>query len=72
MKNARGRYVNSFNDLEPHAIISYHFGKGERLIPTSETSRVYPSNRDKIKRNLEKREWSHEGNTQFVKKARRY
>ena len=53
-KNATGRYTNIFNELEPHAVISYYFGEGERLIPPNETSRVYPSVRDEIKRNLGK------------------
>ena len=53
-KNATGRYTNIFNESEPHAVITYYFGEGERLIPASETSCVYPSVWDEIKRNLEK------------------
>ena len=53
-KNATGRYTNIFNVSEPYAAKSYYFGKGVCLIPPSETSRVYPSVRDEIKRNLEK------------------
>ena len=53
-KNAKGRYTNIFNESKPHAVMSYYFGEGERLIPPSEASRVYPSVRDEIKRNLEK------------------
>ena len=46
--------TNIFNELYPHAVISYYFGEGERLSLLSETSRVYLSVRDEIKRNLEK------------------
>ena len=53
-KNATERYTNIFNESEPHAVITYYFGEGERLIPASETSCVYPSVWDEIKRNLEK------------------
>ena len=53
-KNAKGRYTNIFNESKPHAVMSYYFGEGERLLPPSEASRVYPSVRDEIKRNLEK------------------
>ena len=53
-KNVTGRCTNIFNEPEPHAVISYYFGEGERLIPPNETSRVYPSVRGEIKRNLEK------------------
>ena len=52
--NATGRYTNIFNESEPHAVISCYFGEGERSIPPSEASRVYPSIRDEIKHNLEK------------------
>ena len=45
-KKATERYTNIFNESEPHAVISYYFGEGERLIPPNETSRVYPSVRD--------------------------
>ena len=53
-KNAKRRHTNIFNESKPHGVISYYFGEGERLIPPSEASRVYPSVRDEIKRNLEK------------------
>ena len=53
-KNATGRCTNIFNELEPYVAISYYFDEDERLIPPAETSRVYPSVRDEIRRILEK------------------
>ena len=53
-KNAAGRYRNIVNESEPHVVTSYYFGEGERLIPPSETSRVYPSASNEIMSHLEK------------------
>ena len=53
-KNAAGRYRNIVNESEPHVVTSYYFGEGERLIPPSETSRVYPSVSNEMMSHLEK------------------
>ena len=69
---ATGRYTNIFNELEPHAVISYYFGESERLNPPSETSRVYLSVRGHIKRNLEKGIAPNRATHNTLKKTRRY
>ena len=50
-RNATGK--SSFDVTDKHAVISYSFEDGERMIPPSPKSRIYPSVQQELKRKIE-------------------
>ena len=47
-RNATGKC--SFDEADKHAVISYSFENGERMIPPSPKSHIYPSVRQELMR----------------------
>ena len=47
-RNATGK--SSFDEADKHAVISYSFENGERMIPPSPKSHIYPSVRQELMR----------------------
>ena len=50
-RNATGK--SSFDEADKHAVISYSFENGERMIPPNPKSRIYPSVRQELKHKIE-------------------
>ena len=49
-RNATGK--SSFNETDKHAFLSYSFENGERMIPPSPKSRIFPSVRQELKHKI--------------------